>query len=446
MIGLQNRSNLQLAYSGIVLLLVPAVIVINTLLLSSSVRRDYDTELRRKADLTNSVLAESVRPELVGGQIDIVQLKVNSLKLVRPELSRIIIASVIDGSIEVVARSNDLTDDVGLGLEATIAAEQKKSIAQLVDARDQGGNETRAWYVVTPLLQDDEVIGVVSTSLSTTDADELIDKTFQDSTIVLGVSVIVVVMLLLNHFKFVGYAHLLDKQRELNQTMADFLSVATHELKAPMTIIRGSLDNILAEVYGGVPGELKEPINQSISQTERLNSLVQDLLDVSRIEQGRISYSITSVDVFEVARTISGMYAPRAEAKGLTYGFTSEEGPLYVLADSGRLQEIVTNLVDNAVKYTKTGEVRLTLEEGKDKVRIRVKDSGIGMDGDERKRLFQRFYRVQNDDTKEISGTGLGLWIIKQYIEAMGGTIEVDSIKGTGTEFVVTLKKGRVSS
>ncbi|MEM6997336.1 MAG: HAMP domain-containing sensor histidine kinase [Patescibacteria group bacterium] len=441
-----NRTRFQLLYSGLVLILVPAIIVVNTLLISSSIRSNYDTELRRKADLTNSVISESVRVDIIEQDYESVQIKIDSLKLVRPELSRLMVGVSNQNSFDIVARSNDVDQEATFGLEAIIAAEQNNSIAQLVEARDAEDNRTRAWSVVTPLIQEENVIGLVSSQLLTTDADELINRTFTNSMIVLVISVVVVILLLLNHFKFVGYAQMLKKQQELNQTMADFLSVATHELKAPMTIIRGSLDNILADVHGPVPAGLKEPIGQSISQTERLNSLVQDLLDVSRIEQGRISYDITAVDVFDIARNVSNLYATRASQKGLTYNFVCAENEVHASADAGRVQEIITNLVDNAVKYTEAGEVRLTLEMAKNKVLIRVKDSGIGMSSDERKRLFQRFYRIQNDQTKEISGTGLGLWIIKKYVEAMGGSIDVDSIKGTGTEFVVELKRADAAS
>jgi signal transduction histidine kinase len=113
-----------------------------------------------------------------------------------------------------------------------------------------------------------------------------------------------------------------------------------------------------------------------------------------------------------------------------------------VRADAGRVQEIFTNLIDNAVKYTASGTITIKHHTEKQYLVTSVRDTGNGISAEHRERLFQRFYRVQTEETKGISGTGLGLWIIKQYIEHMGGKIEVDSLVGSGTEFIVYLPLG----
>jgi signal transduction histidine kinase len=221
--------------------------------------------------------------------------------------------------------------------------------------------------------------------------------------------------------------------------MSDFLSVATHELKAPTTIIKGYLSNITEGDYGDIDPKVKEPIEVAMSQTDRLNSLVQDLLNVSRVEQGRIQYTLKAVDTGKILNTIIENYRPIAEAKGLQLIYEVETELSLARADEGRVQEIFTNLVDNAIKYTSKGTVKISQHVVKNTLITNVRDTGFGMSPDAISRLFQRFYRIQTEKTQGISGTGLGLWIIKQYIEAMGGKIEVESMENVGSNFIVTL-------
>ena len=253
-------------------------------------------------------------------------------------------------------------------------------------------------------------------------------------------SIIVIFGLLFRHFRLIGYVQLLAKQRELNQTMGDFLSVATHELKAPTSIIKGYLSNVMDGLHGPINDDVRAQLQTSFAQTDRLNSLVQDLLNVSRIEQGRIEYTYSAVDSVKLLSIITENYKVLAKEKGLDIIYQPAQNIPLIHADEGRLQEIFTNLIDNGVKYTATGSVTVTQTATKDSVITSIKDTGFGIGPEEKKRLFQRFYRIKNEHTEKISGTGLGLWIIKQYITSMGGTIEVESMQGAGSNFIVSMK------
>ena len=147
---------------------------------------------------------------------------------------------------------------------------------------------------------------------------------------------------------------------------------------------------------------------------------------------------LQSVDVKNLITNLLQNYQQLAAKKGLTLTYEPTTVPA-VLADPGRVQEIMTNLIDNAVKYTAAGGVTITHRVQGKMLLTSVIDTGHGMTPEESARLFQRFYRVRNDDTKDIPGTGLGLWIIQQYAEKMNGTIRVSSIVGVGTEFSVLL-------
>ncbi len=436
-----KKLKLEIVYSAFVMMLITGILVANTLLFSQAVQKNFDTELRRKADLTNTVFGEAIEQNLVDKNYAAIAKTVKSIKTARPDITNIEIAIPDKDQWRVVAssvenRDNSNTDNLQYG----IVKSRKQAVATLVDINTPDGKSAQAWYVVSPIITSDgTVVGVNAVNVSTADAQSVITSSVNRAFIVLLISIVIVVLLLLNHYKFVGYAQLLDKQRELNQLMSDFLSVATHELKAPMAVIKGNINNIEDGIFGEVPQAINAQLKAIEQQTDRLAGLINDLLNVSRIEQGKINYTLETVDLSKTITDIVAFYRDKAAAKGITIHY-DQPTPLNVRVDAGRAQEIFTNLIDNAVKYTVVAkDVYITHQVAKGMLITRVRDGGIGISAEEQKRLFQRFYRVQNEQTSHIGGTGLGLWIIKKYIDAMGGTVEVSSLTDTGTEFAVSL-------
>ncbi|QQR52387.1 HAMP domain-containing histidine kinase [bacterium] len=291
--------------------------------------------------------------------------------------------------------------------------------------------------MVSPVIENEIVKAVVVSDVSSQRTDGLIGTTLMRSLGIVMATVVLIVLLLLNHFRFVQYAMLFRRMKEVDQLKNDFLSVATHELRAPMTVIKGSIENLEDGITGTVDEKGRHVLKVIYGETERLNNLVTDLLNVSRLEQGRITYTFETVDLRETSQNIVDEFTAKAQQKGLTITYQQPPTPELISADKGRIIEVLTNLVDNAVKYSQKGSVIVTHKSTANQVVLSVRDTGIGMAAPDRERLFSRFYRIQNDDTKGIPGTGLGLWIIKQYIEAMRGTISVDSMVGVGTEFEV---------
>ena len=437
-----NKSKFEIVYSLAVMLIIPSLLAFNTVYLATNVRRNSDKELQSRAELANSVLAISLEDSIASGDKAMIEDRLDKLNASQNELKNSAVVVKTFEGYEALASAEDNYEINGSDtLQYDIVYSRNWPVAKNLQAFTAEGNPTRVWNVASPVRDDNnEVIGIVVSDVFTTDVDEQVDATLFRSLAIMVVSAIAVLVLLLNHFKFIGYANLLRKQKELNQTMSDFLSVATHELKAPMTIIKGYISNVTDGDFGEIPEEAKKQLDVAVSQTDRLNELVQDLLNVSRIEQGRIQFNITNVNISEVIRTVVSTYKVPAEQKGLSIVYAPKQD-YFVQADQGRVQEIITNLVDNAVKYSLQGEVVVSHSENAKMVVTHVRDTGIGMSAEERSRLFNRFYRAKNEKTKEISGTGLGLWIIKQYIEKMGGKITVDSLVGSGSEFQVSLKK-----
>ncbi len=437
-----KKEKLEVIYSIGVILAIPALVALNTILLVRSTRNAFNNELRRKADLVNGVIAESTATNLRAGNFEVLGNTLQNLEASQPAITGTRIIRETAGTASVVARATSASDqlDTGTKLQTQIAYERKVPIAKLVNlTRD--GQKAQAWNVITPALDSStkDVLAVVSTNILTTDAQEAIDKAFTTSFLVLIGSIVVIIALLFRHFRLVGNIQLLARQREINQTMSDFLSVATHELKAPASIIKGYVSNVMDGTFGPISEQINEQLKTAVGQTDRLNGLVQDLLNVSRIEQGRVEYTFISVDSTKLLAMIHENYKTIAAKKGLELRLTTGSPMPLVLADEGRLQEVFTNLIDNAIKYTAKGTVTISQSSDHTGVITTIKDTGFGMSAVARKRLFQRFYRVKTEETKSIGGTGLGLWIIKQYITAMHGRIDVESMEGVGSAFIVTM-------
>lgn len=413
--------------------------MINTIILSRTVREDFDAELRRKADLANTIFGSAIEQNL--DDVSGIQKSLDTIAEAREDIANLSVVVPEEGRFRVVAANDQAIQDTLIStLQLQAVVEHQQSVAQLLNRSDDGAG--RSWSVVTPIFSDaGEIVALTSMNVSIAEAENAIASTLRRSFFIVFATAFIVVLLLANHFRFVERARLFQKLKEADQLKTDFLSVATHELKAPMTVIRGQISNITDGLFGDVNEKVKEQLDNTIKQTKRLNELVQDLLNVSRIEQGKISLNISVVDPAAVITPIVEQYRSVAGRKNIRIAYEELEEDARLKADDGRYQEIMTNLIDNAIKYSLNGSVVIRHELADKTIITRVKDSGIGMSAKERDRLFQRFYRARNEKTKNISGTGLGLWIIKQYIERMGGKITVDSLEGVGTEFIVTLPR-----
>jgi signal transduction histidine kinase len=173
--------------------------------------------------------------------------------------------------------------------------------------------------------------------------------------------------------------------------------------------------------------------------SERLILIINDLLDVARIQSGKLAVKRESVALSAIVRAVVQEMIPLAREKGIEMSTEGVHSDIAIIADEKRLHQALTNLVSNAIKYTKEGTIALSLEKRTDRVELRVKDTGMGISSENQKNLFAPFFRVDSAATSSITGTGLGMWITKQLVELMGGSIGVESIRDVGTHVVVTL-------
>ena len=230
------------------------------------------------------------------------------------------------------------------------------------------------------------------------------------------------------------------REREVDRMKTEFVSMVSHELRTPLTSIKGYVDLLL----GGKVGQLADDQHRFLTvvknNADRLVSLINDLLDVSRIESGKVELRRTVLDLGRLIRDVSNSLQPQLEAKSQMLATDIAEDLPAVWADADRITVILTNLLSNAHKYTGQGG-RVTIRTSSDeaKVRVDVEDTGIGMTPEEQSKLFTRFFRADNLVTQQIGGTGLGLVITRSLVEMHGGEIWVSSEPGVGSTFSFTL-------
>lgn len=280
-----------------------------------------------------------------------------------------------------------------------------------------------------------EVPTILVTHQQFANSDALIQRSIEQSMLILGVILGVVFFLLFHHARIIDYSTLYTRLKEVNQLKDDFISMASHELRSPLTAIRGYTS--LIKERTDLPDEVHDRLRKIDRAAETLNQLIEDILDVSRIDQGRLTLSLEPVRVAEIVGDVSSLLQQKATEKGLALRSEDVNQTLILNADRVRLRQVLINLVDNAIKYTSEGSVELSVVAEQDSAIIRVSDSGLGMSAEDQRGLFQKFYRVNSSDVRKQTGTGLGLWITKELVERMGGTISVESIKGLGTHMII---------
>lgn len=228
-------------------------------------------------------------------------------------------------------------------------------------------------------------------------------------------------------------------RRELDQEKDDFVAVAAHELRSPLTVIRGQL-----QLTGRAAAEIPDPIRARLEvvrdQVERMSDLARRLLDVSRIGTGSFDLDLRTTDLVALAREVSHRFQPRTDAHAIVA--QAPPGPVVGWWDRSRLDEVLANLLDNAIRYSPGGgQITVAVEDEGSVALLRVSDQGIGIASDAIPHVFQRYSRAVQPAQGLGSGIGLGLYICRAIVEAHGGTIHVDSVPGTGTTFSIRLPK-----
>lgn len=226
----------------------------------------------------------------------------------------------------------------------------------------------------------------------------------------------------------------------------EFVSMVSHELRTPLTSIKGYVDLILEGEVGDISGIQHEFLDIVKSNTERLVVLINDLLDISRLESGRMQLTFIDLDLGELIRTVHRQMGLLGNNKGIETVLEIPSEPLIVRADQDRVIQALANLISNAYKYSPSGTtVEARLSAAGSQALVEVIDQGFGMSVEDQEQLFTKFFRSRDKRAQEVGGTGLGLAITKSIIELQGGDMSVQSILGQGSNFSFTLPLTEVS-
>jgi len=252
-----------------------------------------------------------------------------------------------------------------------------------------------------------------------------------------------------------------DQLRKLDNAKTEFISIASHQLRTPLTAIKGFVSMLLEGTYGKVSVKVQEVLNKVYLSNERLVNLVEDLLNVSRIESGRMEYNFEEQKIEDILKELSDTFIPAAKDKGLYVNLNLSKEPLpKIKIDSIKVKEVISNLIDNALKYTRRGGVTVRAElirnpnfkiqmsnqtqnpndQNTNFIRITIADTGIGIPPTELPYLFSKFSRGKDTSRLHATGTGLGLYVGKLMIEAHQGRIWAESEGANkGSRFIVEL-------
>jgi signal transduction histidine kinase len=238
-----------------------------------------------------------------------------------------------------------------------------------------------------------------------------------------------------------SFGTMTEQLRELDRLKAEFVSVASHEIKTPLSVIRGYVTLLADGIYGEVNDQQKKTLEAVSTQTDRLTRLVHRLLDVSRFEAGGARLELRQIELRRFFDELTSDFRVLALQNGIEFPVRlSGDLPDSMIGDEDRLNEVLGNLLSNAFKFTaKGGTIRLDAARCDGGVQVEVEDTGVGIPPDQLPHIFEKFYQVENDAQPRSVGSGLGLAIAREIVEAHGGTIGAESAVGRGTRFRVFL-------
>jgi signal transduction histidine kinase len=434
------RDNNQVVYSIALMILIPGVVILNTWMFSTSFRETIDQSLQDKA----VGIGESVNAGLSNklNSPEEIQTFIDNWKGYNNDTKSLDIFYRDNETFKLVATMNNnsklgQTDNSFVFI--TSWANDWPSAQKIYES--DGKNNYRYWLVVMPLKDlDGQKQALLSMKLSADVIDTIMAVVLGRSYWVLLLTIAFIILLLLVNSRLFEYSILYNKIKEVDAMKDEFISMASHELRTPVTVIRGYATLMLEQAQTlGFNKEAKEYLSIIDISSERLNGLIEDLLNVSRIEQGRLKIDAKEIEVWPLIEETVKEMKIQADTKGLALSCIMEPNTKSLIsADKDRLKQVLINIIGNSIKYTPKGSVEIKALNRDNNLVLMIKDTGIGMTAKQREHLFEKFYRVKTKKTEDIVGTGLGLWITKQIIELMKGTIMIDSMENVGTQ--VTLE------
>jgi signal transduction histidine kinase len=232
-----------------------------------------------------------------------------------------------------------------------------------------------------------------------------------------------------------------EEAETANRSKASFLTTMSHEFRTPLGIVLGYVDLLIDEIAGPVNDAQRKQLQRIGTASRHLLRLIEEILTISQVNAGRGEVRVEDVDLSALLQDAAALLGPMAESKGLALPLVLPDEPIVFPTDPGKFRQIVFNLAANAVKFTSTGEVRISLSEDDQGVVLRVSDTGVGISPEDAERLFESFWQARKPAARHAHGTGLGLAITRQLARLLGGDVRVESTPGKGSTFTVRLAR-----
>jgi len=234
----------------------------------------------------------------------------------------------------------------------------------------------------------------------------------------------------------------LNEVKIISKRKTDFISSVSHELRTPLTSIKGYASILLTGKLGDMPAEIRERLDKINRHSDELVHLVNDLLDIARIESGRMTMKKEPMELKKIIESVYDLLAVQLKQKDIEFSFNIADGAGAIFADRSQIERVFINLIGNAIKFTpQNGRISMLAKNAQAQVEVDIVDTGCGIPEEEREEIFEEFYRVDNLINQEVKGTGLGLSLVKHIVEAHQGKIWVESKLGAGSSFNFTLPK-----
>lgn len=430
------KENPRILYSLFLIIIIPLTIFYITFSTSKKFQEAMDSTLRMNISLIQGSIGNLIFDEI--SQRELLQEKIEKIAKENPEIRQLRIILPEEGKFKITASQNP--QEIGKPIEGKaieMAFAQDEAIAFLTYDEK---NQERRWEAFKSFKnKEGERIGVIGMGFSLKTTDLLMKKIFFSTYIVATIAILLTLFLVLHHTQLFGYVSLSKKLQEIDKAKDEFIRMATHELQSPIANIRGYILTLKEEIENTLTQQQKEYFFRIEISAKNLSNLIDDILEVARIEQGRLDFTPQIIQAQKIIDETVKELELKAKEKGLKLVFQSKEETSFIRANPNRLRQIIFNLVDNAIKYTFFGEIKVETKEDlpRKKYYIIIQDSGIGIPAEAQKRLFEKFYRVKTKETTDISGTGLGLWITKEITKRVGGDIYFESMEKIGTKFVI---------
>ncbi len=382
-------------------------------------------------DISSTLKLEECLKILADRIADLLSVERVSLMLLDSK-SRELVIKIAKGLDESIAKQTKVR--FGDGVAGWIAKEGKPLLITDIDkdprfTKKDGGYNTNSLLSV-PLKVKDRVIGVINVNNKTT--KEVFKE--DDLRVLMAVSELAAIA--------IENARLNEELKTLDNMKSNFISNVSHELRSPLASIKESVSLLLDEVSGTLNSEQRKFLEIAKKNIDRLARLIDDLLNLAKIESGKTEMRRLFINLVTIAEDVVNSFGVLAENKNIALGIKTDSSPIKIWVDPDKMTQIISNLVDNAIKYSPSGSsVTVELLDKGSFIEVGIIDNGVGISKENAERLFDKFTRLEDAIENRIKGTGLGLAITRELVELHSGKISVDSEPGKGSRFYFTLPK-----